>query len=788
MAVMKKMWSLTETSIAYVRDSAMREMLIPGAQHMITVLYVGNNPEPAREIRRMVQAEPGWSCETVTSAAEALNRLASRRYTVVITEYGLSDTDGCSFLERIRSAGNSVPVILVNGNTDEEIRNRVYGAGGQLLNSRAFLAASRSVMLKSAVLQAAGISVPAAEGREKRQDPFEPVLRSPVSHEQVRTTEISEDPLLAEIFSLAPDGISVVNPDMTILGVNNTVEGWFTRESPLAGKKCYEAYYGREEPCQVCPAREALRTGQATYAVMPRMGPEDDIRGWLDVSSFPVHDPDGHPTAVIECLTDITARKRIRKLISEERGILNDGPAVVITWRSIPGGEIASITTNVQERFGYLPADLTGGIIRFADLVHPEDVAGLMRDRERHRDVSPAYRTKPYRLRKQNGSYRWISEYITGTFRGKARNSPYRSFLVDITEYQEVTAQLRQNEGLFRTALGVAGLVPWMADLVTGQRSCIGPVQELFGFSGEEIDHLFAAYEQYMHPDDQSAIVRAFEDHLATRSPFFSEECRVRGKDGGWFWLEIRGTTIRDEHENPVTIIGTFRDITGSRSNRDASHAANKKLHLLGSVTRHDILNQVMVALGYLALLEEVAPPGSEYHEFCQQATEATKRIQRQITFTRDYQDLGANPPEWQLVSEVVHNAAGGCSGISVTVRTGNLELFADPLLERVFFNLFDNTVRHGEHATEIVIDFSDEGGTGILSVEDNGTGIPDEKKTLVFERGYGRDSGLGLFLVREILDITGLGIREIGTPGHGARFEITAPVGLYRFAGNPGL
>ena len=58
------------------------------------------------------------------------------------------------------------------------------------------------------------------------------------------------------------------------------------------------------------------------------------------------------------------------------------------------------------------------------------------------------------------------------------------------------------------------------------------------------------------------------------------------------------------------------------------------KMRYVGSVTRHDILNQVMVALGYLALLDEMVPVGSEFHGFCRQATEATKRIQRQITFT----------------------------------------------------------------------------------------------------------------------------------------------------------
>jgi signal transduction histidine kinase len=236
-----------------------------------------------------------------------------------------------------------------------------------------------------------------------------------------------------------------------------------------------------------------------------------------------------------------------------------------------------------------------------------------------------------------------------------------------------------------------------------------------------------------------------------------------------------------------VRVIGTFRDITGQKSDRDAIQAANEKLNLLGSVTRHDILNQVMVALGYLALLDEMVPGGSELQEYCRKATEATKRIQRQITFTRDYQNLGIRSPEWQLIADIVHHSADAGSGIRIMVKTGSLEIFADPLLERVFFNLFDNATRHGDHVTEIVIGFQEEENQGILTVEDNGIGIPDDRKIHIFERGYGRNSGLGLFLAREILDITGLCIREAGKPGKGARFEITVPVGLYRFSGQAG-
>jgi len=65
--------------------------------------------------------------------------------------------------------------------------------------------------------------------------------------------------------------------------------------------------------------------------------------------------------------------------------------------------------------------------------------------------------------------------------------------------------------------------------------------------------------------------------------------------------------------------------------------------------------------------------------------------------------------------------------------------------------------------------------------VEDNGNGIAPEDRVHLFTKGFGKNTGLGLFLSREILSITNMEIRETGTYGKGARFEIIVPKGSYR-------
>jgi signal transduction histidine kinase len=113
------------------------------------------------------------------------------------------------------------------------------------------------------------------------------------------------------------------------------------------------------------------------------------------------------------------------------------------------------------------------------------------------------------------------------------------------------------------------------------------------------------------------------------------------------------------------------------------------------------------------------------------------------------------------------------------------MEVLADPLLEKVFYNLIDNALRYGgEKMTSIHVTSHEGNGNLVIAVEDDGNGISAGDKTLVFTKGFGKHTGLGLYLSSEILSITGITITEDGEQGKGARFEIIVPEGAWRFTG----
>jgi len=120
-------------------------------------------------------------------------------------------------------------------------------------------------------------------------------------------------------------------------------------------------------------------------------------------------------------------------------------------------------------------------------------------------------------------------------------------------------------------------------------------------------------------------------------------------------------------------------------------------------------------------------------------------------------------------------------AGFRLEGRVKDLEVYADPLLSKVFYNLMENSMRHGERVTEIRVSYRHDPRGITLVYADNGIGIPDSEKEKIFRRESYKNTGFGLFLSREILSITGLEIRETGVAGEGARFEIHGPGEAFR-------
>jgi two-component system, sensor histidine kinase and response regulator len=205
---------------------------------------------------------------------------------------------------------------------------------------------------------------------------------------------------------------------------------------------------------------------------------------------------------------------------------------------------------------------------------------------------------------------------------------------------------------------------------------------------------------------------------------------------------------------------------------------ANRKLNLMTSITRHDINNQILALQAYIDLAEmEITDPS--ILQYIQKARIASHTIQKQIAFTKHYEDIGVTAPQWQEIRKIVWPLQDYLKGAGIVLECCNMEIavYADPLLSKVFENLVDNSIRHGRRVQRITVNMTRlEDGGACIAYQDDGEGVADTDKENIFRKGFGKNTGLGLFLGREILGITGITIRERGVFGTGACFEIMVP------------
>jgi len=219
---------------------------------------------------------------------------------------------------------------------------------------------------------------------------------------------------------------------------------------------------------------------------------------------------------------------------------------------------------------------------------------------------------------------------------------------------------------------------------------------------------------------------------------------------------------------------------------REALEQSNRKLRLLSRITRHDLSNRLLAVRGFLRLLQRENVSEEARARYIARAEHALQTTAAIVSFARDYEEIGLAAPAWLEVFPLADAAWRSLerSGVVFENAIGSsLFVCADAMIGKVFYNLVDNALSHGgENLTRIRF-FAQEAEGGLVIVcEDNGCGIVPEEKERIFKRGFGKQTGLGLFLSREILALTGITIRETGGPGSGARFEISVPAGKYRF------
>jgi len=501
--------------------------------------------------------------------------------------------------------------------------------------------------------------------------------------------------------------------------------------------------------------------------------PDGTVR-WISQYSVPLTDDQGQLTGWVGAITDISERKEIEQELEESRAYLEKLVASVQvglfvieadTHRIIDANPAALALIGMQkaEVLGHIchnfvcPAGI--GKCPVTDLgqrIHNAERILLHADGHR---IPIIKHVIPVML---HGNKFLLETFIDNTYRKKMEEA------------------LRESEEKYRAFTENTGDVLYSLDL-DGNITYVSPQVSRYGYLQEEA--INAPLSAFIHPLDLSSVKKALsaeaDNRMHTVTMF-----RIFSRDGNIHWLEGKSTLRTDASGKPLGFLGILRDVTDRKHAEDAIALANRKLNLMNNVTRHDILNTITGVYGIIDMANATSSE-DERVQLLHEVKDLVGIIQRQINFTKQYQEVGIRAPQWQRVAAVIDRVIPNFSraGLVFSVNLDLLEIYADPLLEKVFYNLIDNAVRYGDTLSTITARFDLSPAGLSIVIEDNGVGIAAGDKERIFERGIGKNTGLGLFMTREILGITGITISENGEPGKGAMFVLCVPRGAYRIA-----
>ncbi len=293
-------------------------------------------------------------------------------------------------------------------------------------------------------------------------------------------------------------------------------------------------------------------------------------------------------------------------------------------------------------------------------------------------------------------------------------------------------ATIKESENRYRTVFESTGT----AMVIVNEDTTIGFANKEFfhltGYSREEIDKK-RSWTEFIFRDD---LERMIEQHRLRREnpekALKQYEFRLITKSGDVRTIFMTIDLLPGTRSSVASLIDiTDQKTTEAIIDRYASEITHyaealtrstDRLNLLNNITRHDILNQVTAILGYLELMK-MKYPDPTLQELINKEMRAAENVRTQILFTQEYQDIGVNSPQWFDLNNVIVSAASGLalSAVKLVVQVGNVELYADPMFEKVFYTLLENALRHGETVTTIEFSCRVVPGGLVITYRDDG-------------------------------------------------------------------
>jgi len=714
----------------------------------ISILYVDDDTDYHIIVSKFFEREADLSVAFCSTAHAALEILEQESFDVIVSDYQMPVMDGISLLKEVRKRHERLPFILFTGRGREEVVIEAINNGADYY------------------LQKGGDPVSQfTDLIHKIRSLYEKNAVENLARENERRFRKTLDRIHMVAFHLDEDGIVQYCNDYLL-----SLTGW-TRDEFLhqnffevavppdlreMKKRLYKEAVSKESISQHEEMKILLRSGE--------------IRD-LDIINTDLRDEKGRFLGYMCIGEDVTEKKRVRNeaLSWKKRYEKLTARTGQIAYEYDIDNDILLLDESASHVIGYTPDELRNGKELWLNIIHPDDYQNAF-DTFLWAVTESEEFDLSYRIRHKNGRYIWIQ--IRGFFDpAPDTRSKIIGIITDITREKEAEIALLKSEEKFKLYLEKAPHLVFIFDR-NGYISYTNPAgEQLTGYTSAEITQMNIF--DFILPEDLEETQVIF--HKLLERGYAHKKLTLVGKNQNHIHVDADAILLEGGE-----ILGFCQDITENVVNEKKIAEISRKLRLLQSITRHDVMNVVTSIRGYMYLLNDFEDP-AEKERISTTVIGLLKRIENLIHFSREYEQIGVHSPTWQNIADLIEHIHA--SGIPVRYMIPkDLALYADPMLDHVFANLYHNSINHGGDVTEISCFMeTDEQGIRIIW-EDNGVGIPSEEKDRIFILGYGKNSGFGLYFISEVLAMTGITITETGEYGKGARFEISVPRAMYRF------
>lgn len=238
------------------------------------------------------------------------------------------------------------------------------------------------------------------------------------------------------IFQSIANPVFIIKPDYSIITANRAaLDALNIPEESIKGKKCFEIFHkGMNSLCQTnnCPIKKTLESGRRENAEIEI----EALGGTFLVSCNPIKDKNGNIEKIIQINTDITDLKKLESELKEERGLFIEGPAVVVKWKNEHGWPVEYISPNVQAQFGYARESLESGKVRYADLIHPDDLERVTSEIENFAKMGQVCYEQEYRLLRSDHEYHWVHDFTRVIYDSNKNIVRFHGYIQDINDFK----------------------------------------------------------------------------------------------------------------------------------------------------------------------------------------------------------------------------------------------------------------------------------------------------------------------------------------------------------------